>query len=705
MRMNINEILEELYMLDPALRSEEAELKKIVDKLIEKKPDAEADAEFREKLKAELLTRFEQKKKRAGFFIVHRTAVVRAAGLAAALIIALTFALRPELLSGVMKGGKMTSSEQALESHAVQELSLLPGAGTADEAASKSNTGIVPAEPAVRAASRPESAAADETAKSDYEAASAEMEREAAAPETMSMALTDAAAPKMLKRSADSALSAPAAEQYSGINAAPAPASGILVLEPQEFGAGYDDNAGSGAADIIGGSAEEYNEIAENKFKKTVSEPLSTFSIDVDTASYSNVRRFITAGRLPDPDAVRIEELINYFTYDYPQPEPGQPFSFTAELSECPWNSSSRLLLVGLQGYEVEKEDLPPSNIVFLLDSSGSMQDQNKLPLLKESLSLLIDNLRQEDRISIVAYAGSAGLVLPPTPGSRKSRILGAIDKLEAGGSTAGGAGLDLAYKTAAENYIQGGNNRVILATDGDFNVGQSSEEQLKAMIEERRDQGIYLTVLGLGMGNYKDARMETLADNGNGNYAYIDTLNEAYKVLVTGLSSTLLTIAKDVKIQIDFNPEAVDSYRLVGYENRVMAAEDFDNDRKDAGEIGAGHSVTALYEIIPAAGAGNADRLAEIRFRYKKPDQDQSILIEKGIANRFVTLSAASDNFRFASAVAEWGLLLRESDYAAAADIQKVIEQAENSLGLDRYGYRKEFVGLARISAKLMNQ
>ena len=448
-------------------------------------------------------------------------------------------------------------------------------------------------------------------------------------------------------------------------------------------------------------SGEEYKTLAENAFIKTADEPLSTFSIDVDTASYSNTRRFINSGSLPEPGAVRIEELINYFDYDYPQPSGNTPFSFTAELSECPWNGEHRLLHIGLQGYDVNREDLPRTNIVFLIDSSGSMQDENKLPLLKESLSLLIDSLRPEDRVSVVAYAGSAGLVLPPTAGNRKREILGAIDRLEAGGSTAGGEGIDLAYKTAAQNLFSDGNNRVILATDGDFNVGQSSEEELRTMIEERRDQGIYLTVLGLGMGNYKDARMEALADNGNGNYAYIDTLNEANKVLVTELSSTMLTIAKDVKIQIDFNSEAVDSYRLIGYENRVMASEDFDDDKKDAGEIGAGHSVTALYEIIP--GHNDASELAEIKFRYKRPDEEQSILVSRIIANAPEPLTEASENFLFSSAVAEWGMILRGSEYIPEADLDDVIIRASGAKGDDLYGYRDEFIKLLNRTKELM--
>ena len=628
--MNIQEILEDLYTLDPALRAEEAELKDIIEKLLANRPDAEPDEEFKARLKNELLAECERRKKRAGFFMIHRKAVVRAAALAAALIVVLVFAVRPGMLSGVMSPNRMTAAEAGTERAEPQDMLTM-------------------------------------------------------SEETQSPA---APAPKRMMEKSDTVELFAADEQLPdfGFAEAPAGAPTISAVVPEgEF------------------SGEEYREIVENDFVRTAEEPVSTFSIDVDTASYSNVRRFLNSGMLPDPDAVRIEELINYFTYDYRQPQGDDPFSITTELSECPWNENHLLLHIGLQGYEVQTAELPPTNLVFLLDSSGSMQDENKLPLLKQSLSLLIDTLRPEDRVSIVAYAGSAGLVLPPTPGSSKDEILAAVERLSAGGSTAGGAGIDLAYRTAAENFLEGGNNRVILATDGDFNVGQSSEEELKAMIEQRRDEGIYLTVLGLGMGNYKDSRMETLADSGNGNYAYIDTLNEAYKVLVTDMSSTLLTIAKDVKIQIDFNNEAVDSYRLIGYENRLMAAEDFSDDLKDAGEIGAGHSVTALYEIVPAEGNNEDKPLAELRFRYKKPEEDQSRLITTDIDSRAMNPEQVSGNFIFSSAVAEWGMLLRHPENAGAEDILRIINRALHSVGQDRYGYRREFIELLKKTDDLL--
>lgn len=658
--MNLEQLLEDLYKLDPSLRTQEAELKEIIEKMISRRPDAEPDEEFKKRLKAELIARMEQRKKRAGFFVIHRKAVVAMAGIAAAVIVVLTFAVRPGLISSIMSPDMMKSSEQAFDYK--QE----SGKSVTDK--------VETSEPVI---------VGNLAAGKDSKAEPVEERKEARA-KNEPFTETPAQAPERSIQKMSLEYDMPVEAE-------------LMMNEADESEAWF------GAEDINvaelkteeSGSGEEYKSIVENAFITAADEPLSTFSIDVDTASYANVRRFINSGMLPYPDAVRIEELINYFSYDYEQPETGLPFSFTTELSQCPWDSTHQLLHVGLQGYEVPLAELPPTNIVFLIDSSGSMQDENKLPLLKDSMSLLIDTLRPEDRVSIVAYAGSAGLVLSPTAGNNKRKIFRALDDIEAGGSTAGGAGIDLAYKTASENLFKDGNNRVIIATDGDFNVGQSSEDELKTMIEERRNQGIYLTVLGLGMGNYKDARMEALADNGNGNYAYIDTLNEANKVLVTELSSTLLTIAKDVKIQIDFNSKLVESYRLIGYENRVMAAEDFDNDKKDAGEIGAGHSVTALYEIIPSDGAAADQALAQIKFRYKKPDEEQSLLIKSEVPNVFVPFERTSDNFRFSTAVAEWGLILKNSQYLAGSDINEVTKQALAALGQDSFGYRAEFVKL----------
>jgi len=465
-------------------------------------------------------------------------------------------------------------------------------------------------------------------------------------------------------------------------------------------------------------NTEDYDGIVENRFLSTTENALSTFSIDVDAASYSNVRRFLQMGQLPPAGAVRIEEMINYFHYDYPQPKNDDPFSINTELANCPWNPAHKLVLVGLQGKKVPVENLPASNIVFLIDVSGSMMEENKLPLVKTSMKLLVDQLREQDKVSLVVYAGNAGLVLPPTSGTNKSTIKDAIDKLEAGGSTAGGEGIRLAYKTAKENFLKTGNNRVILCTDGDFNVGASSDDALISMIEEERKSGVFLTVLGFGMGNYKDNKMEKLADKGNGNHAYIDGLNEAKKVLVSEFGGTLFTIAKDVKLQVEFNPSKVQAYRLIGYENRLLNKEDFNNDKKDAGELGSGHTVTALYELIPVgvknefaesvdklkyqqpkqtpANAGG-NELMTVKFRYKKPDGDISKLIEHPVEENPFLLNAASANFRFAAAVAEFGMLLRNSEFKQSSSYNNAWLMAKEALGKDEEGYRSEFLKLLK--------
>ena len=469
-------------------------------------------------------------------------------------------------------------------------------------------------------------------------------------------------------------------------------------------------------------NTEEYDRIYENPFLSVISNPLSTFSIDVDVASYANVRRFLNNGTLPPEDAVRIEELINYFNYDYPEPAGKHPFSITTEISDCPWNKGHKLILIGIQGKKIDFEKAPPVNLVFLIDVSGSMSTPNKLPLLKRAFRLLVNQLRPIDKVAIVVYAGSAGLVLPPTSGAEKEKILSALERLEAGGSTAGGEGIKLAYKIAEENFIRGGNNRVILATDGDFNVGITSDAELVRLIEKERKTGVYLTVLGFGMGNYKDSKMEKLADKGNGNYAYIDNILEARKVLVNEMGGTLFTIAKDVKIQVEFNPARVKAYRLIGYENRLLRAEDFNNDKKDAGELGAGHTVTALYEIIPAdskeevpgidslryqrvkidPSAYRTNEIMTVKFRYKRPGEEKSILIVKNVIDKKVPLEKTSDNFRFAAAVAEFGLLLRDSDYKKDANYKQVIELAKGAMGEDREGYRAEFIKLVRMAEAL---
>ena len=467
-------------------------------------------------------------------------------------------------------------------------------------------------------------------------------------------------------------------------------------------------------------NTEDYDNIVENRFLETSVNPLSTFSIDVDGASYSNVRRFLQNGQLPPAGAVRVEELINYFHYDYPQPKGDAPFSINTEIADCPWNKENKLVMIGLQGKKIPVNNLPASNIVFLIDVSGSMQDENKLPLVKSSIKLLIEQLREEDQVSMVVYAGQAGLVLPSTSGDQKQKIRDAVDRLEAGGSTAGGAGIQLAYKVAKENFVRKGNNRVILCTDGDFNVGLSSDASLVQLIEKERESGVYLTVLGYGMGNYKDNKMQQLADKGNGNHAYIDNINEAKKVLVNEFGGTLFTIAKDVKLQIEFNPAKVQAYRLVGYENRLLNKEDFNNDKKDAGDIGSGHTVTALYELIPVGvesdfvedvdplkySSGNKssltrnDEIMNIKFRYKKPDGEKSMLIEHAVDNDKV--AKTSDNFRFVTAVAEFGMLLNNSQFKQHSSFESARKIAAGAIGDDEEGYRKEFIELIGKARKL---
>jgi len=469
-------------------------------------------------------------------------------------------------------------------------------------------------------------------------------------------------------------------------------------------------------------NTESYDLVQENEFLDVVDNPYSTFSIDVDAASYSNVRRFLESGQMPPADAVRIEELVNYFSYDYPDPEGDEPFSINNEVTRCPWTPENQLVHIGLQGKRVPLEDMPPNDLVFLLDVSGSMQPPNKLPLLKKAFRLLTNNLREEDRVAIVVYAGAAGLVLPSTPGSDKQKIFDAIDGLQAGGTTAGGAGIKLAYKIAEENFIEDGNNRVILATDGDFNTGVSSDAEMVRLIEEKRESGVFITALGFGYGNYKDSKLEKIADHGNGHYAYIDDIAEARKVLVNELGATLYTIAKDVKIQVEFNPAKVKSYRLIGYENRMLKKEDFDDDKKDAGEIGAGHSVTALYEIVPTdrkrvakkdhktkymtvsvdPEAFETDEILTVRFRYKAPDGDTSKQITQTLADSDGRFDEASEDFRFAAAVVQFGMLLRESEFKGESSYAGVLSIAKSATGEDKHGYRHEFVRLVEMCREI---
>jgi Ca-activated chloride channel family protein len=468
-------------------------------------------------------------------------------------------------------------------------------------------------------------------------------------------------------------------------------------------------------------NTENYNKIDDNEFKDTDKNPLSTFSIDVDKASYSNVRRFILRGQMPPPDAVRVEEMINYFTYNYPQPKNEHPFSISTQYVSCPWDSRHRLIHVGIQGKEIAMDNMPANNLVFLIDVSGSMADANKLPLLQSGLKLLIDQMRPQDKIAIVVYAGAAGVVLPPTPGNQKEKITEALDNLQAGGSTAGGEGIVLAYKTAKEHFLKEGNNRVILATDGDFNVGVSSDGDLVRLIEKKREEGVFLTVLGFGTGNYKDSKMEQLADKGNGNYAYIDNILEAKKTLVKEMGGTLLTIAKDVKIQVEFNPTKVKGYRLVGYENRLLNNEDFNDDKKDAGELGSGHNVTAIYEIIPAgsdelvaavdslkyqktirAPRSVSNEVMTIKFRYKEPKESVSKLITEVVQDKKTDLLQAAEDVRFACAVAEFGMLLRDSKFKGTASYPGILSLAKTSKGKDEEGYRAEFIRLVEMAELL---
>ncbi len=501
----------------------------------------------------------------------------------------------------------------------------------------------------------------------------------------------------------------------------------IEILNAQQGSAIYGYKGGKGVVclrtkgdtnnadfDIINNFLNEsYVHIKENPFKRSSLTPLSTFSIDVDKASYSNVRRMINNGETIPSDAVKIEEMVNYFSYTYPQPIDEHPFSINTEVIETPWHKDTQLVRIGLQGKTYANEALPASNLTFLIDVSGSMGAVNKLPLLKSAFKLLVKQLRPKDKVSIVVYAGAAGVVLEPTSGDHKEKILSALDNLQSGGSTAGGAGIQLAYKFAEKNFNKKGNNRVILATDGDFNVGASSDNDMQTLIEEKRKSGVFLSVLGFGYGNYKDSKLETLADKGNGNHAYIDSMQEAQKVFGNEFGGTLYAIAKDVKIQIEFNPKRVQAYRLIGYENRLLADEDFVDDTKDAGELGSGHTVTALYEIVPAGVKSDYlktisdlkytktettlnydDELFTVKFRYKKPDASQSIEMVH-VQNNIIT--EVSDDMSFASAAALFGMQLRQSNYFNKASISKVIALAENGRGEDKEGYRAEFIRLVK--------
>ena len=470
-------------------------------------------------------------------------------------------------------------------------------------------------------------------------------------------------------------------------------------------------------------NTEAYDRVVDNPFLRATQNPLSTFSIDVDTAAYANLRRFLSSGALPPKDSVRIEEMVNYFAYSYTGPKNSDPFSTQVEVASAPWKPEHRLVKVGLKGRDIAQDKRPPSNLVFLIDVSGSMQPPNRLPLIKRALPLLVEKLTENDRVAIVVYAGASGLVLPSTSCDHKAKILAALENLEAGGSTNGASGIQLAYDTAIANFIKGGTNRVILATDGDFNVGVTNQGELTRLIEEKAKSGVFLSVLGFGMGNYKDSTLEKLADKGNGNYAYVDSLQEARKVLVEEMGGTLITIAKDVKIQVEFNPALVGAYRLIGYENRILRAEDFNDDTKDAGEIGAGHTVTALYEVVPAgkedalpsvdalkyqkpveaARESKSGELLTLKLRYKEPDGTTSKLIQVPVSDRGTNWAQASRDFKFASAVAALGMILRDSPYKGNATLSGVLDLAETGKGEDKQGYRTEFIELVGTARGLV--
>jgi Ca-activated chloride channel family protein len=519
---------------------------------------------------------------------------------------------------------------------------------------------------------------------------------------------------------------ADAHEELSSRPSGPAPVQAMPSPPPGPIGVYRIPGNGIAGNAVMGRAAswsrEAYSHIAENGFHRVADDPLSTFAIDVDTASYATVRRFLDGGQLPPVDAVRIEELINYFRFDYADPSGDHPFAITTDVGPAPWAPAHRLVLVGLKARPMAREAMPPCNLVFLLDVSGSMDAPDKLPMVKTAMRMLTATLTPADRVAIVVYAGASGVALPSTSGADKARIDRAIADLHPGGSTNGAAGIRLAYDIAAQNFIRGGINRVILATDGDFNVGVTSHGGLTRLIEEERKRGVFLTVLGVGTGNLQDSTMEQLANKGNGNYAYLDSLHEARRVLIAEAGTTLVTVAKDVKIQVEFNPARVGAYRLIGYENRLLADRDFNDDTKDAGEMGAGHTVTALYEIVPpgvpmdlpavdplkyqrpaqSITSGNSDELLTVKVRYKQPDGDTSQLLSMAVADRD---GALAGNLGFAAAVAEFGMLLRRSEHAGQASWVEAAELARRHRGADPDGYRAEFVRLVDLAAALAAQ
>ncbi len=543
----------------------------------------------------------------------------------------------------------------------------------------------------------------------------------AASPAAAAARSPSAAAPaKMSKQVASKAASLNYSVAQASVSAGLAQARVSAVREWERF---REVRAPSGEFNTAA-----YDHIVENPFLNAKDNPLSTFSIDVDTASYSNMRRFINEGSLPPKDAVRVEEMINYFTYDYAQPSDDKPFAVHVDLASCPWETSHRLVRIGLKGKEIATDKRGPSNLVFLLDVSGSMTPRERLPLVKQAMRLLVEKLTENDRVAIVVYAGASGLALPSITGDHKEQILEALENLQSSGSTNGAEGIQLAYKIAADNFIKGGVNRVILATDGDFNVGVTNQGDLIRLIEEKAKSGVFLSVLGVGTDNLKDSTMQKLADKGNGNYAYLDSVDEARKVLVQQMNGTLVTIAKDVKIQVEFNPARVASYRLIGYEKRMLRKEDFNDDRVDAGEIGAGHTVTALYEVVPVGAVSNptasvppvdplkyssdersastpltsSNEMLTVKLRYKKPDGDRSELVERAVTDTGGNFGNAPVDLKFAAAVAEFGMILRDSEYKGNGTFAAVLEWAQEGKGSDATGYRAGFIELVRKAQAL---
>ncbi len=690
MNEQIECIINELLEIDPSLRGQEASMRKTIEKLIGERPDLGFDEAYKAELKGELLERFAQKNKAKA---LSRRIYFGLAAMLTIGVVALAFWFNSDKKPYSMQS-EYENARSSVKAEAIHSID------PSNKELEKQRPGPETFEPKLPP---PTQTTGDDKAKKGEKPDSNVKNKLGDLPR---QEFADGIEGGVYGGVLGAAVSSEEALDYDLIKAAKPAAAPMRPGEVEQVRDEF--------------NTEGYAAIHESDFLPAIDNPLSTFSIDVDTASYANTRRFLMQNRLPPSDAVRIEELINYFDYNYEQPKGQTPFIIHRELCAAPWNPDHKLVMVALQGRDISQDKLPPSNLVFLLDVSGSMNERSKLPLLKDSFKLLLRQLDKRDRVAIVVYAGAAGLVLPSTPATEKEIIISALDRLSAGGSTAGGAGISLAYQVAAEHFIKGGNNRVILATDGDFNIGASSDAEMERLIEDRRDQGVFLTVLGFGMGNYKDSKMEILADKGNGNYAYIDSLTEAKKVLVNDIRKTLFTIAKDVKIQLEFNPSRVGSYRLIGYENRMLKKEDFRDDKKDAGEVGAGHSVTVFYEIIPVLGqtgegtnlkyqdtrikesAKGSPELLTVRVRYKQPDGDSSSEISEILKDTDQTIADVSGNMRFASAVAEFGLLLRDSRYKGQASFDKLIERARQAMGDDIHGYRHEFIRLAEIASIL---